>query len=376
MNDLTIYQNDITLIKNAILTSQHKVVKSANAEMLSLYYGIGRYISLKTRNGAWGTNAIETISSLLQRELPGLRGFSATNMKYMRSFYETWCDIVNRQPLADDLENSADKNLISTDLLSKTAVIDVQEFLGISFSHHVEIFTKTKNLEEQLFYIHQSFILHWDKYTLRNQLKEDAFHHQHTVTNNFASTITDSRQRLKAIEMFRDEYLLDFVNVEELGERDKEDVDERIVENAIVQNLKNFFMTFGQDFSFIGNQYRIEAMGREHFIDLLFFNRELCSLVAVELKKGEFKSSYLGQLNMYLQLLDDYVKKPNENPSIGIILCRSADKTYVEYAVRDYEKPMGVATYKTLADMPEKLRKALPSIEELEEKLDMSCDVK
>ena len=145
--------------------------------------------------------------------------------------------------------------------------------------------------------------MQWDKYTLRNQLKEGAFHHQHTVTNNFATTITDSWQRLKAIEMFRDEYLLDFVNVEELGERDKEDIDERIVENAIVQNLKNFFMTFGQDFSFIGNQYRIEAMGKEHFIDLLFYNRELCSLVAVDLKKGEFKSSYIGQLNMYLQPL-------------------------------------------------------------------------
>ena len=376
MIDMINYENDIYIIKKAILTSQHKVVKSANAEMLSLYYGIGRYISIKTRQDAWGTNAIETISNQLQKELPGLRGFSTTNMKYMRSFYETWCDVVNRQPTADDFINNESKELIPTDLLSKTISIDVQEFLGLSFSHHVEIFTKSKILEERLFYIHQAYVLQWDKYTLRNQLQADAFHHQKSVPSNFASTIADSRQRLKAIEMFRDEYLLDFVNVEELGERDKEDMDERIVENAIVQNLKNFFMTFGQDFSFIGNQYKIEAMGKEHFIDLLFFNRELCSLVAVELKKGEFKSSYLGQLNMYLQLLDDYVKKPYENPSIGIILCRSADKTYVEYAVRDYEKPMGVATYKTLADMPEKLRKALPSIEEIEEKLVMDGDVK
>lgn len=376
MIDMINYENDIYIIKNAILTSQHKVVKSANAEMLSLYYGIGRYISIKTRQDAWGTNAIETISNQLQKELPGLRGFSTTNMKYMRSFYETWCDVVNRQPTADDFINNESKELIPTDLLSKTISIDVQEFLGLSFSHHVEIFTKSKILEERLFYIHQAYVLQWDKYTLRNQLQADAFHHQKSAPSNFASTIADSRQRLKAIEMFRDEYLLDFVNVEELGERDKEDIDERIVENAIVQNLKNFFMTFGQDFSFIGNQYKIEAMGKEHFIDLLFFNRELCSLVAVELKKGEFKSSYLGQLNMYLQLLDDYVKKPYENPSIGIILCRSADKTYVEYAVRDYEKPMGVATYKTLADMPEKLRKALPSIEEIEEKLVMNGDVK
>ena len=365
--ELINYTKDVTIIKNAILTSQHKVVKSANAELLSLYYGIGRYISLKTRKNAWGTNAIETISEQLQKQLPGLRGYSATNMKYMRSFYETWCDAINRQPSADDLENSESKELIPTNLLTQTSTINVQEFLGLSFSHHVEIFTKAKTLEEKLFYIHQAFVLQWDKYTLRNQIKENAFNHKNVLPNNFVTTITDSRQRLKAIEMFRDEYLLDFVNIEELGERDKEDIDERIVENAIVQNLKNFFMTFGQDFTFVGNQYRIEAMGKEHFIDLLFYNRELCSLVAVELKKGEFKPSYLGQLNMYLQLLDDKVKKPNENPSIGIILCRSADKTYVEYAIRDYEKPMGVATYKTLADMPEKLRNALPSTEELEQ---------
>ena len=136
MNDLIIYQNDINLIKNAILTSQHKVVKSANAEMLSLYYGIGRYVSIKTRKDAWGTNAIETISNQLQKELPGLHGFSTTNMKYMRGFYESWCDIINRQPSADDLNNSESKDLISTDLLSKTLSIIVNRWFryGLTYS--------------------------------------------------------------------------------------------------------------------------------------------------------------------------------------------------------------------------------------------------
>ena len=355
-NGVAVYKNDISVIKSAILESQHKVAKQANSELLSLYYGIGRYVSEKTRAHVWGTNAIEIISSQLQKELPGLRGFSATNLKYMRIFYETWCEDLNRQPVADDLSQEDSKSLIPTDLLLQNKQIDAQEFLGISFSHHVEIFTKSKSLEERLFYIHQAFLLKWDKYTLRNQLKANAFAQKNMLPNNFSQTISDSRQRLKAIEMFRDEYLLDFVNIEELGKRDKEDIDERVVEKSIVQNLKNFFMTFGQDFTFIGNQYRIEALGKEHFIDLLFYNRELCSLVAVELKKGEFKASYLGQLNMYLQ-------------PIGLILCRSADKTYIEYAVRDYEKPMGVATYKTLSDMPERLQKALPSIAELEREL-------
>ena len=363
------YDEDVKIIKSAILECQHKVVRQANGDQLSLYYGIGRYISFKTRKNAWGTNAIDTISDKLRKQLPGLRGFSATNMKYMRIFYETWCETVNRQPTADDLENGTSGDLIPINLLNQNFIINLEEFTGISFTHHVEIFTKVKTLEERLFYIHQAFLLRWDKYTLRDNLKADVFHKQSNLPSNFSATISDSRQRLKAIEMFRDEYLLDFVNVEELGERDNEDLDERIVENSIVHNLKNFFMTFGQDFTFICNQYRIESLGKEHFIDLLFYNRELCSLVAVELKRGEFKPSYLGQMNIYLQLLDDFVKKPNENPSIGIILCRSADKTYVEYAVRDYSKPMGVATYKTLSDMPEKLRKALPSIKEIEKEL-------
>ena len=172
-NELTSYTADITLIKNAILESQQKVVQNANIEQLSLYYGIGRYISGKTRNNAWGTNAIETISEQLQKQLPGLRGFSATNMKYMRIFYETWCASLNRQPMADDLMTENEGALIPLNLLSQNQLIDFAEFTGISFSHHVEIFSKTKTLEERLFYVHQSFVLKWDKYTLRNQLKAD-----------------------------------------------------------------------------------------------------------------------------------------------------------------------------------------------------------
>ena len=144
--ELVNYTNDIVIIKNAILTSQHKVVKSANAEQLSLYYGIGRYISIRTRKNIWGTNAIEIISEQLQKQLPGLRGYSTTNMKYMRIFYETWCDVINRQPTADDLENSETNEFIPTNLLTQTSTIDVQEFLGLSFSHHVEIFFKSKDV--------------------------------------------------------------------------------------------------------------------------------------------------------------------------------------------------------------------------------------
>ncbi len=200
-------------------------------------------------------------------------------------------------------------------------------------------------------------------------MREDVYHKQGALANNFMEKLPTAELARRAVMTFKDEYLLDFINVEELGARDIEDIDERVVENKIVQNIKNFIMTFGRDFTFVGNQFQVEALGHTHVIDLLFFNRELSALVAVELKTGPFKTAYLGQLNMYLRVLDDFVRKPNENPSIGIVLCKSADKAYAEYAIRDYDKPMGVATYKTASDMPERLRKALPDVEDLKKLL-------
>lgn len=142
------------------------------------------------------------------------------------------------------------------------------------------------------------------------------------------------------------------------------------MEKEIVHNIKKFIMTFGHDFAFIGNQYHLEVYSEEFFPDLLFFNRELNAMIVVELKTGKFKPSYLGQLTTYLRILDDKVRKPHENPTMGIVLCKSVDKEFVEYVIQDYDKPMGVATYSTSRDMPEKLRQALPDVEELKKLLD------
>lgn len=205
--------------------------------------------------------------------------------------------------------------------------------------------------------------------TLKKAMANDDYHHQSDIPNNFTATISKGDLARKAVMAFKDGYLLNFINVEEIGERDAADIDERVVEQQIIHNIKKFIMTFGHDFAFVGNQYRMEIYGVEHFPDLVFFNRELNALVIIELKTGEFKTSYLGQLNAYLAIADDKIRKPHENPTIGIVLCRSANKNYAEYMVRQYDKPMGVATYKTSAEMPEKLRKALPSIDELKKLL-------
>ena len=361
------YREAVKTIKEAILRSQYRAATSVNKEQLSLYYGIGRYVSENSRTGFWGKGAIEQISSLLQKELPGLRGFSTSNIKNMRVFYEEWEPVLNRQPLAGDLVLD-EKLLLSVIRQPLAAEFNWSDFLSIGFSHHTEIISKAKTLEARLFYIHECAIHYWSKYTLRDYLKADLYSHRGTLPNNFAQTLPDTKQALKAVCSFKDEYLLDFINVEELDEQE-EDLDEKIVEKAIVANVKKFIMTFGQDFSFIGNQYRVEVAGEEMFIDLLFFNRELNSLVAVELKSGKFRTSYLGQLNTYLSALDTYIRKPHENPSIGIILCREMNQTFVEFAVRDYNKPMGVATYRASKDMPERLRNALPDIEDLKKLL-------
>ncbi len=358
-------------IKTAILQSQYKAIKLINREQLALYFGIGRYISHHSRVGHWGTGAITYISNKLQSELPGLRGFSERNLKNMRTFYEEWKVLDSNSAIATAELQLIDQETTEIRHLELPNFKDfpIEEFLRIGFTHHSIILSQVKSFEERFFYIKlcANELLKVD--TLKKMIKENVFQSRGTMPNNFIDKLPTYELAKKAILSFKDEYLLDFINVEELGARDIEDVDERIVENKIVQNIKNFIMTFGQDFTFVGNQFRVEALGHTHIIDLLFFNRELSSLVAIELKTGPFKTAYLGQLNMYLRVLDDFVRKPNENPSIGIVLCKSADKAYVEYAVRDYDKPMGVATFKTVSDMPEKLRKALPDIEELKKLL-------
>ena len=358
----------VKTIKQAILESQYRAAKAVNKEQLALYYSIGKFVSENSRGGTWGTGAIETISQTLQKELPGLRGFSATSIKKMRQFYEQWSMLTNRPPMAGDLQNTDDEAVIKTEQLlavirpPMAGDLDLQEFFALGFSHHNEILSQTKTLEERVFYIHQAATLSWDKYTLRDMLKADLFHHQAQMPNNFLKTLPKKQQALKAIEMFKDEYLLDFINVEELGVRDPQDIDERVIENSIVQNIKNFIMTFGKSFTYHGNQVHYDKLGHDHWIDLLFFNRELRSLVVVELKKGAFKPAYLGQLSLYLRILDDDERLPGENPSVGIILCKDADKAYVEYVLQDYNKPMGVATYKMTQD---RLRELLPSEEEM-----------
>jgi predicted nuclease of restriction endonuclease-like (RecB) superfamily len=350
--------------------------------MLILYFFIGKYVSKNTRNKNWGTGAIDMISNLLQQELNGLRGFSATNIKNMRIFYEEWHCIEsffyknstvfffeqpifskksntinvknksNRQLVTDDLENSI--NQIQTEQLENV-------FFQIGFTNHISILNKCKTIKKRIFYIEKCKLESWNNQTLQHHLKNKLDERVGKLKNNFEVTIQKNNFKDKALLAFKDELLLDFINIADADD----EINERVLEQAIVLNIKKFIMALGSDFSFIGNQYRLLIEEEEFFVDLLFYNRKIQSLIAIELKKGKFKAEYAGKMNLYLSALDEYIKQPHENPSIGIILCKEKSNKIVEFAFRDTTKPMGVITYKTYNDLPENYKNILPNTDDL-----------
>ena len=373
----------VDILKSAILQSQTRAVKAVNQEQLALYYGIGRYISANTRNKNWGGGMIKSISQRLRNELPGLRGFGETDLKSMRALYEAWRNIeVNSSVVTDELEQLPSANE-ETDLqadgkeedtirqlqLTNLGAFPIVPFLSISFTHHITILTLAKDWGERLFYIQYAADNKVNVEELGSVITKDLYHHQGQIPSNFLATIPDYKQAYRAIQMFKDEYLLDFINVEELGMHEEE-IDERVIEQSIVHNIKNFIMTFGRGFTFNGSQVHFDKLGHDHWIDLLFYNRDLRRLVVFELKKGRFKTAYLAQLSTYLRILNDDDRREGEEPPIGIILCKSADKAYVEYIMQDFRQPMGVATYKTADEMDAELMNVLPSKEQLEKLLE------
>jgi predicted nuclease of restriction endonuclease-like (RecB) superfamily len=364
------------IIKDAIVRSRYQAAALVNKELLSLYYAVGRYVSVNSRGNFWGQGAIKQLSESLQRELPGLRGFSESAIKKMRLFYETWQAVFeNRSLTMNDLaiESKASLAIADVDLnLLPSHISDfimpnfsAVDFFRVGFTHHYEILAKEKSLEGRLFYISRSATEFWSVEALKSNLHGELYSRAGTLPNNFLRTLPMQKQAQRALRAFKDEYLLDFINIE-----DEVDPDERLIEREIIRNIKQFILTFGNKFCFIGNQYRVVVDEEEFFIDLLFFNRELRCLVAVELKRGKFNPAHLGQLNFYLSTLDEYVRQADEAPSIGIVLCKEANRNIVEFAVRDYTKPMGVATYRTRNEMPEQWQKALPDVDDMKKLLE------
>jgi predicted nuclease of restriction endonuclease-like (RecB) superfamily len=316
-------------IKQLIRTTQYEALKAVNKELISLYWDIGRMIVERQKKEKWGKSVVERLANDLRTEFPGIQGFSARNIWYMRNFHVTYAQNEKLQPLVAE----------------------------IGWTHNLIIMERCKDYLEREFYIRMTRKFGWTKNVLIHKIENRTYEKTLLNQNNFERTlpVEISSQAKLAV---KDEYTFDFL---ELGDEHSE----RQLEQAILVKIEPFLHEMGGVFSFIGSQYRLEVSDKEYFIDLLLYHRHLKCLIALELKIGEFIPEYVGKMQFYLAALDDTVRMEDEKPSIGIILCKSRDKTIVEYALRESNKPIGVGAYRMVSTLPKELEGELPAPEQI-----------
>ena len=328
--NFTIFVKDI---KSKILSSQYEALKSVNKELISLYWNIGKDIVQKQDAFGWGKSVVKNLSEELQKEFVGMKGFSVQNLWNMRQLYLEYKDNSKLQPLVGE----------------------------ISWTKNVIIFQKCKDALQREFYIKMVIKFGWTKDLLINNVENQSYEKHLLNQTNFDNTVVE-KYKNQAILAVKDEYNFDFLA---LGTEHSE----HELEIGLINKIREFLAQMGTDYTFVGNQYKLEVDDEEYFIDLLLYHRSLKSLIAIELKIGKFKPEYAGKMNFYLSALNDTVKLPNENPSIGIIICKEKKRTTVEYALKDSNQPIGVATYTLTETLPNEMKGLLPTSKEIEERL-------
>jgi len=321
-------------IKAKILSSQYEALKKVNKELIELYWNIGQDILKKQKEFGWGKSVVEQLSAELQKEFVGIKGFSVQNLWNMRQFYLEYHQNEKLQTLSRE----------------------------ISWSHNLHILQKCKDNLQREFYIKSVIKFGWSYRVLSNHIMNQSYEKYLLNQTNFDQTLSDDTYAKQAKLSVKDEYNFDFL---ELGSEHSE----YELEIGLVNKIREFLAQMGTDFTFVGNQYKLEVGNEEYFIDLLLYHRRLKSLIAIELKIGKFKPEYAGKMSFYLSVLNDTVKLRDENPSIGIIICQEKNRTIVEYALKENTQPMGVATYKTSTTLPQDYVEYLPSSREIEESL-------
>lgn len=327
------YEPLVEELKQLIHKKQYHVLKVINAETINLYWEIGEEIYKQQQEKGWGKSIVQVLSRELQKEFPGAKGYSAANLWRMRNFYLTYRHSEKLAPMVRE----------------------------ISWSNNIIIMEKCKDDLEREFYIQMAKRYGWTKRVLTNFVEARTYEKYLLNQTNFDLTIPEDR-RIQAKLAVKDEYTFDFAEL-------SPEYSEHELELQLVNNIRDFLIEMGGDFTFIGNQYHLMAGNRDLYIDLLLFHRRLRSLVAIELKIGEFEAEYAGKMQLYLTALDEQIKLPDENPSIGIIICKSKDKTYVEYALKNINMPIGVATYQLRNTLPEEMKEMLPEPEEIVKRL-------
>jgi predicted nuclease of restriction endonuclease-like (RecB) superfamily len=327
------YDDFLRSLKQRIRQAQAKAVLSVNQELILLYWQIGREVLIRQQQNQWGTQVIERLARDLRREFPDMKGFSPRNLAYMKTFAEAYPDERILQQLA----------------------------AKIPWFHNCMLLEKVKDPERRIWYLQQTIQNGWSRSSLISQIDGSLYERIGAAQTNFEQTLPQPQSDL-AQEMLKNPYTFDFLS---LGGKSLE----RDLENALVDHIRDFLLELGVGFAFIGNQFPIQVSGREYRIDLLFYHYKLHCFVVIDLKTTEFEPEFSGKMNFYVSAIDDLVKSPEDNPSIGIILCKTQDHTIVEYALRDMNKPIGVSTYQIRDALPDKLKGSLPTIEQLEVEL-------
>lgn len=328
------YMNFIGEIKNKIRNSQYEAMRAVNKTLINLYWGIGQEIYNQQQEKGWGKSIVELLAKELKKEFPDVQGFSASNLWRMRNFYLTYKDIENLAPLVRE----------------------------ISWTKNIAIVEKCKDLLEREFYIKMTKKYGWTKDVLINHIENKTYEKYLLNQTNFDKALSEKYINQAKLAV-KDEYMFDFLEL-------SEEHSEKELERALVDNIKGFLEEMGGNFAFMGSQYHLNVGGDDFYIDLLLYHRSLKSLIAIELKIGEFKPEFVGQLQFYLTALDKQVKMEHENPSIGIIICKSKNRTVVEYALSDSDNPIGVSTYQIRDTLPEQMKNLLPSPEEIKKRLE------
>lgn len=327
------YTSLLTSIKERIQGAQVRAAVSVNRELVVLYWGIGSEINRRQGEEGWGAKVIDNLARDLQGSFPDMQGFSPRNLKYMRAFAEAW---------------------------PEEAIVQAA-LAQITWYHNITLLEKTKDPGERLWYARQTVENGWSRNVLVLQIESGLYRRQGRALTNFGKTLPAAQSDL-ARQLLKDPYNFDFLT---LGPAAKE----RDVERGLLSHLRSFLLELGVGFSFVGSQYALEIAGEEYKLDLLFYHLRLRCFVVIDLKAGAFQPEYTGKMNFYLSAVDDLLKHPSDQPSIGLILCKSKKEIAVEYALRNMAAPMGIAEYRYLEALPENLKGSLPTIEEIEAEL-------
>ncbi|MBU1598898.1 DUF1016 family protein [bacterium] len=351
------YVQFLNELKERIRIAQTKAVLAVNKELISLYWDIGKSIVEKQEQMGWGMSVVKQLAEDLRRDFSDLKGFSPSNIWRMRAFYLAYTEGVKK--LAQPVRENSSKELAQ--LVRDIDGVNLPQVVTeIPWGHNVVLLEKIKGIKERLWYAEQIKLNGWSRNVLVHQIESDLYGRQAIAvkTTNFPETLPYPQSELVE-QTLKDPYIFDFLTL-------SEEVRERDIEKQLLKHITKFLLELGSGFAFIGNQYHVEIEGTDYYIDLLFYHLKLRCYVAIELKTGEFKPEYAGKINFYLSAIDEMLKSSQDNPSIGMILCKIKNRLTVEYALKDMSKPIGVAEYKMVRAIPKKLKASLPTVEELE----------